>query len=399
MKVLFFVRDIRASSVTFIRRQIQLISEENEVLVVTIDHEPEFSINSFSCVGIPFQDSFWTNKPFRRLKEWDVFFGSFNPPFGKRLRAVVNDFEPDLIHCQFGTDALFFLDHFTNAKEIPVFIQFRGYDASLMYSKESYKRRLRALFKTSWIHPIYVSNDQYNRTLEQGIFPDKKRILYSCTDVDFFDFNPKNIGEEIKTFQLLQVGRLVEVKGHRFSLQAIQIASEFLDKYDIKIELLLAGEGPLFLDLKEEANQLGISEKVSFLGGVTPQEIREILSKADCLLHPSTTTKDGGMEGIPNAIMEALAVGMPAVATRHSGIAELWCENGGLFLFEEREIKNYAQIIIDLALKNLKFDPRISRNHIVKNFSTDQHRTQLSKFYHNELGVPSTQKAELAHES
>lgn len=381
MNVLFFVRDIHAISVTFIRRQIQLVSQHHEVLVVTIDHGSDYEVDGFRCKGIPFQDSYWTNKPFRRLKEWDLYYGSFNPKFGKRLQEVVTQFKPDVIHCQFGVDALIFLDHFPNPQKIPVFIQFRGYDASTLYSKKSYKRRLKSWFSKSWIHPIYVSLNQYNRAVKENLVPDKKRILYSCTDTDFFSFFPKEKSQERGLFRFLQVGRMVEIKGHSYSLQAFKLALNRLHQEGIKSELVFAGDGPLQERLKKECKELGIDDLVKFLGNQTPLEIRDLLKGADGFLHPSTTTTDGAIEGMPNAIMESLSVGIPVIATAHSGIEELMCPEGGLFLFPERDVEKYAQVMVDLALGKLAFDPQSGRDHIVKRFSAQQHIRQLLEFY------------------
>ncbi|MFC5192239.1 glycosyltransferase family 4 protein [Algoriphagus aquatilis] len=385
MKVLFFVRDIKAASVTFIRTQIKLVQSLHEVLVITIDHQHSYVFDSISCVGIPFQYSYWTNRPLRRLAEWDWYYGFFNPLFGKKLLKEIREFGPDVIHCQFGTDATIFLDHFANPTKIPVFIQFRGYDASHMYGKKSYLSRLKQFFARPWIHPIYVSLNQYERTLELNLQPDKRRILYSCTDTDLFTFSPRINSPEKGEFKFLQVGRMVEVKGHEFTLLAFRQAVSFLESVGKKASLTFVGEGPLLRFLQEKSRELGLEEQVYFTPSVPHAEVRGFLLETDFFLHPSVTTGDGRIEGLPNAIMEALAVGVPVIATKHSGIEELMCPDGALFLVEEWNVAEYADTMIRLVEGKLVYNLLQSRRMIEEKFSTKQHIAKLLDFYEEEL--------------
>ena len=385
MKVLFFARDIKAPSVTFIRKQIQLVSGNHEVLTVTISHHDRYEVQGIPCVGIPFQDSSWSNRPMRRLAKWDLYYGFFNPVFGKRLRQVVKEFGPDIIHCQFGTDATIFLDHYTNTAQIPVFIQFRGYDASFMYGKKSYLRRLKQFFARPWIHPIYVSFNQYERTLQLNLQPDKRRILYSCTDTDLFTFSPKVNSAEKRHYKFLQVGRMVEVKGHEFTLLAFRQAVTFLESVGKKASLIFVGGGELESLLREKCSQLELTNYVNFVDNVSHHEVVGFLQESDFFLHPSLTTSDGRIEGLPNAIMEALAVGVPVIATKHSGTEELMCPDGALFLVEEWNVAEYAETMVQLIEGKLSYDLKKSRRMIEERFSSKQHIAQLLDFYEEEL--------------
>lgn len=385
MKVLFFVRDVKAPSVTFIRKQIKLVSAYHEVMVITVDHLARFDVDGIPCVGIPFQDSYWTNRPMRRLAKWDWYYSFFNPLFGKRLKQLIKDFEPEVIHCQFGPDGLLFLAHFPNESQIPVFIQFRGYDASYMYTKKSYINRLRQVFKKSWIHPIYVSYHQYDRALKLGLQPDKRRVLYSCTDTDFFSFKPKPIDPSKSTFNFLQVGRMVEVKGHEFTLKAFHQVQSYLVKVGKRATLSFVGGGELENSLRQKCKELGLCDQVKFVNSISHSEVKGFLKETDFFLHPSLTTSDGRIEGLPNAIMEALAVGVPVIATKHSGIEELVCPGGALFLVEEWNVAEYAEAMIQLIEGKLHYDPKQSRRMIEEKFSAKNHITQLLNFYEEEL--------------
>ena len=112
---------------------------------------------------------------------------------------------------------------------------------------------------------------------------------------------------------------------------------------------------------------------------------RQLLKETDFFLHPSLTTSDGRIEGLPNAIMEALAVGVPVIATKHSGIEELMCPDGALFLVEEWNVAEYAETMVQLIEGKLSYDLKKSRRMIEERFSSKQHIAQLLDFYEEEL--------------
>jgi colanic acid/amylovoran biosynthesis glycosyltransferase len=83
--------------------------------------------------------------------------------------------------------------------------------------------------------------------------------------------------------------------------------------------------------------------------------------------------------------MEALAVGVPVIATKHSGIEELMCPGGALFLVEEWNVAEYAEAMIQLIEGKLHYDPKQSRRMIEEKFSAKNHISQLLNFYEEAL--------------
>jgi colanic acid/amylovoran biosynthesis glycosyltransferase len=141
-----------------------------------------------------------------------------------------------------------------------------------------------------------------------------------------------------------------------------------------------------------KSEELGLTDHVRFSDIVIHSKVNEFLQESDYFLHPSITTSDGEMEGLPNAIMEALAVGVPVIATQHSGMEELMCPQGSLFLVEEKNVLEYSKVMIQLVLGELQFDPEKSRKMIENKFSTHQHIAQLLAFYRGELSPISLEK-------
>ena len=85
----------------------------------------------------------------------------------------------------------------------------------------------------------------------------------------------------------------------------------------------LAGDGPDRERLARQVERAGLLDRVSFLGALTHDEVRDALRQADVVAVPSVPTRDGRREGIPVALMEAMACGVPVVGSRLSGIPEV----------------------------------------------------------------------------
>ena len=122
--------------------------------------------------------------------------------------------------------------------------------------------------------------------------------------------------------------RLVEVKGHRFLLEAWRI----LRDRGVDAVLKLAGQGELRPQLEAFARALGLGDRVRFLGGVPHQQLMNLYEKSWAVVVPSLDLGNGLHEGIPVALMEAMGRGVSVVATRTGGIPELLSPGTGLLV-------------------------------------------------------------------
>ena len=89
------------------------------------------------------------------------------------------------------------------------------------------------------------------------------------------------------------------------------------------LEYTIVGDGELRIELAALIQTLGVTQQVKLLGWRNQTEVVELLQRSHILLAPSVTAKDGNQEGIPVALMEAMAMGMPVISTYHTGIPEL----------------------------------------------------------------------------
>ncbi len=117
-------------------------------------------------------------------------------------------------------------------------------------------------------------------------------------------------------FRILCIGSLQPYKGIEFLVEACSRLS-----FDFRCQIV--GEGNQRRNLETLIQRLHLENKVQLLGAKTQQEVASLLAETDCYVQPSVVQTDGKMEGIPVALMEAMACGLPVISTQISGIPEL----------------------------------------------------------------------------
>ena len=159
------------------------------------------------------------------------------------------------------------------------------------------------------------------------------------------------------TLNIIQVGRLTEKKGVFDSIKAI---SKLPNNFSVK--LTIVGEGDLLTKAKQLVSDLNINSKVIFTGKVPNNDVQQLLVNSDIFLLPSITAKDGDQEGIPVALMEAMAMGLIVISTYHSGIPELIQDKKNGFLVPEKSPIDICSTIQDISKLDL-----LELNNIRKN--------------------------------
>lgn len=165
-----------------------------------------------------------------------------------------------------------------------------------------------------------------------GADPAKIHALRNGVDLAFFYPEERVQAKQklnLTRSTLLSVGNLIELKGHHLIIEAMQNLPEY--------ELLIVGDGVEMARLKKLANDLNVSDRVTFLGAVTHDQLVTIYSAADLLVLASSR------EGWANVLLEAMACGTPVIATNVWGTAEVVTAPAAGMLIEERS----AQAITD----------------------------------------------------
>jgi len=165
--------------------------------------------------------------------------------------------------------------------------------------------------------------------------------------VDTGQFSPREGASADEVVRILVVSRLTPRKGIRFLIRAIKILHDVHPGQ--KIELLIAGGGDEEETLKTLAESEGVSDRVRFLGRVPHEELPAVYARADIFCLPSLN------EGMSNTVLEAIASGLPVVATVTGGTEELVRdgENGYFVKMESPEdlADKIGRLIVDPDLR------------------------------------------------
>ncbi|MBD9479909.1 glycosyltransferase [Pseudoxanthomonas sp. PXM02] len=135
--------------------------------------------------------------------------------------------------------------------------------------------------------------------------------------------------------QILTVGRLDPIKGFATLVEALAL----LAQRGVDFQCRLLGSGPLDASLRSLAQARGVADRIEFCGAQPQDVVRRWMGEASLFVLPSEVAPDGNRDGIPVALMEAMATGCPVVSTRVSGIPELVeHETSGLLVDEKQPV-------------------------------------------------------------
>ncbi len=174
---------------------------------------------------------------------------------------------------------------------------------------------------TAWLDDRVVAVCEMARTAEisrTGVAPEKVRTIYNGIDSAPYHV-PAARGLQMRQALTIPgdalvvgtVGRLHPVKGHRYLLQAWPTVRQQIPQ----ARLLIVGDGELRDELQRQAHDLGIADRVIFTG--TRSDIPDLLATMDLFVLSSL------WEGMPNVVLEAMAAGVPVLATAVGGTTEV----------------------------------------------------------------------------
>ncbi|WP_261626255.1 glycosyltransferase [Pseudoalteromonas holothuriae] len=252
-------------------------------------------------------------------------FAGLNPKFNEQARNLMlssiaasqtNSLKFDWIIAHFGSSGVI-VNHLRDMGVIDGSIAtvFHGLDITAELNMKNTQRNYQRLFKnTELLLPI--SNLWRDKLLSLGADKEKIHVQRMGVDLSLFNADRKEISN--KPFNILTVARFSQKKGLKYALQAL---ASLPDSIEFKYHLV--GYGELEMQLRAQCTELGLDNKVSFLGPMNSKEVVEQMRWASVFLQPSITADNGDKEGVPVSIMEAMASGTVVLSTLHSGIPEL----------------------------------------------------------------------------
>jgi glycosyltransferase involved in cell wall biosynthesis len=250
-------------------------------------------------------------------------------------------------------------------------------DIMLRNGEPGYNERLRGLLRTL---PMVLARSESlaSRLVDLGCDRSKIRINRTGIPMDQFPAAGRRAPADGRWI-FVQASRFIEKKGLLNTLEAFAI---FKKKHP-GARLVLAGEGPLKSAIEERAMSLGIGDSLEFAGFLEPGALNALYQKAHVFLHPSVTTPAGDQEGVPNSLLEAMASGLPVVATHHGGIPEAVEEGEEGFLVPENRSDLLAERLESLAAQP-DLLARMSANaasHVRLKFEQARSIAALESFY------------------
>ena len=173
------------------------------------------------------------------------------------------------------------------------------------------------LFRTGALH-LTVNRNFADMLIEGGAPPARVAVHHLGIPVRDYAFDPARPAGPLR---LISLCRLVEKKGLTQAIEALALLAARHPNIAWHYEIV--GSGPLEAALRRQVAAARLQSRISFSGAQPHADALRRIAAADALLAPSITAADGDQEGIPITLMEAMALGTIACATRHSGTPEL----------------------------------------------------------------------------
>jgi colanic acid/amylovoran biosynthesis glycosyltransferase len=292
------------------------------------------------------------------------------------LDSLLERHGADLMHIYFGHTGVHLLP-FIEQWDKPCVVSFHGADVAHKPEIKDYPGKLRRLFNAV---PLVFARSQSlaDRLTHLGCPPEKLRINRTgipLSEFAFVDREPPRDGK----WRVVQACRLIPKKGIATSLRAFAI----FKKDNAGAEFFIAGKGPLQPELEMLAGGLGILRDVHFVGFLSQPKLLDLYASSHVFLHPSEISPNQDQEGVPNSVLEAMATGLPVVATRHGGIPEAVDHGRTGFLVAEEDHVGLANAMQLITTSPVLLERMGERAHatVIERFEQEAQIDQLESFY------------------
>ena len=268
----------------------------------------------------------------------------------KQIRTLLKEQQYDVVHVHTPIAAFLTRLAAIGIKETNIFYTAHGFH--YINTNPKWKNALFYLaeklagYKTD--HLFVINQDDYKFAVEKKILPENKITLIHGIGVDLtrYQMNEQarvDIRKQLQLsddcFMLLQIAELNNNKNHIIVLQALSLFKQMYSDADIRY--VVVGEGVFKETLQQQANTLGLSNIVQFLG--RRSDVPNLLSACDAL---SLSSK---REGLPRCMLEAMCVKKPIVASKIRGCTDLLSSGGGV-LVEYNNVEQWTKAIEKLYL-------------------------------------------------
>jgi len=286
-------------------------------------------------------------------------------------RRLLRENDYDLVHAFFGFPTGWLC--YRSADKLPYIISLRGSDVPGYNIRLGLDYRLMAgLFRRIWSGAaLVVANSNGLRKLALEFMP-ALDIRVIPNGVDTGKFHPSQKQELTKPIQALTVCRLISRKRIDLLIRAVARAKEL----GLDVRLNIAGHGNLMEPLRRLADQLSIADSIAFMGAVPAERMPQLYRDNHIFVMSSAH------EGMSNAMLEAMASGLPIITTRCEGAEELIEDNG--IVVEDPRAEAIAEAAKELADNQQEYElMSIAARKRAERFSWSSTAEEYLKLYEN----------------
>jgi len=284
----------------------------------------------------------------------------------------------DIIHCHFGPAGNIGSFLKQAGCQTRVITTFHGYDVT-KYVKEHGPDVYKRLFGNGDLF-TYNSEATRERILALGCPSERMVKLPMGINTDRIAFAERKVSGD-EQINILSVGRLIEMKGREYAIKAV---TKIIGKFP-NVRYNIVGDGPLRESLEKLINDLGSAHAISLLGWVGSDKLDSLYKSSHIFLHPSVKAGDGNMEGQGVVLLEAMAYGLPFVATNHGAFCETVGAGFSDMLVPERDVDALAERL-EYLITNRQTWPGLGKNgraHVRQHYDIKLLNQKLAQIYHD----------------
>lgn len=384
MRVAHLCRQFSPLSETFIYDYVTELERQGVSNHVLTFERLNAAERPFPAVTVVRKPGRWNvQRLWRRI--WVEFRGehpiiSFWSILRRRLKKALRRIHPDIVHAHFGPRGAL-VAPVARELGIPLVVSFHGFDAFRLPQEKIWRDQIAALCQGAEVVTV-VSKMMQNHLVQLGSPAERTRVVHVGKRIQDYPFHSNPNG---RIERWMSVGRMAEKKGHIDCLAAFKQVSEGRPV----MSLSLIGGGELLPEVQFYIEREGLSDKVKLLGMLPHEQVKHRMERSDAFILCSKTAKDGDREGIPTVLMEAQAMGLPCVTTRHSGIPEVIPDENHWMLAEEGNVAE----IVDRMKKLMSCSPeevlqisKAGRTKVESDFNLTQEVDKLRALYGEAIG-------------
>ena len=300
-----------------------------------------------------------------------------------RLAGIIKSVKPAIIHSWLwysnllcGLIRQFSLTPSGVNPSCPLIVSQRG-DYYARYGRSRLWLTEKIIYRNA---DVLLTNSDHIRDNLKHRYPDK-RILAIRNLLDLPNLAPRSSSDPPSPWHIVSVGRLTPEKGHQYLIEALHLLNTKFNLQDFTATIL--GDGALRTELAQLANRYHLSDRIQMPGFC--DDIFAMLSTAHLLVLPSLH------ESSPNALIEAMAVGLPCIASSVGGVLDLIDHQENGLLIPPRASGELAEAINDILTDQelAAYLGRNARRRIEEMFDNDRSIQQLQAVYQDCLCMTS----------